>query len=59
RNIAHTRLRPRLAEIPENPLVVHCQTGERATGASAFLARNGYEVTCVADKMENAPQVLR
>ncbi|MFM8765827.1 MAG: rhodanese-like domain-containing protein, partial [Spartobacteria bacterium] len=59
RNIAHTRLRPRLAEIPENPLVVHCQTGQRATGASAFLARNGYEVTCVADKMENAPQVLR
>jgi len=54
-NIAHTRLRPRLAEIPRVPLLVHCQTGHRATGASAFLARNGYEVTCVADKFENAP----
>jgi hydroxyacylglutathione hydrolase len=55
RNLAHTRLRPRLAEIPRVPLLVHCQTGHRATGASAFLARNGYEVTCVADKFENAP----
>ena len=54
-NIAHTRLRPRLAEITRVPLLVHCQTGHRATGASAFLARNGYEVTCVADKFENAP----
>jgi hydroxyacylglutathione hydrolase len=54
-NIAHTRLRHRLAEVPRVPLVVHCQTGQRATGASAFLARNGYEVTCVADKFENAP----
>jgi hydroxyacylglutathione hydrolase len=54
-NLAHTRLRPRLAEIPRVPLLVHCQTGQRATGASAFLARNGYEVTCVADKFENAP----
>ena len=55
RNLAHTRLRPHLAEIPRVPLLVHCQTGHRATGASAFLARNGYEVTCVADKFENAP----
>jgi hydroxyacylglutathione hydrolase len=54
-NFAHTRLRPRLAEIPRVPLLVHCQTGHRATGASAFLARNGYDVTCVADKFENAP----
>jgi hydroxyacylglutathione hydrolase len=54
-NLAHTRLRPLLAEIPRVPLLVHCQTGQRATGASAFLARNGYEVTCVADKFENAP----
>ena len=54
-NLAHTRLRPRLAEIPRVPLLVHCQTGHRATGAGAFLARNGYEVTCVADKFENAP----
>jgi hydroxyacylglutathione hydrolase len=57
-NIAHTRLRPRLAEVPRVPLLVHCQTGQRATGASAFLARNGYEVTCVADKFENAPGAI-
>jgi hydroxyacylglutathione hydrolase len=56
RNIAHTRLRPRLAEIPKVPLLVNCQTGQRATGASAFLARNGYKVTCVVDKFENAPR---
>ncbi len=54
-NLAHTRLRPRLAEVPRVPLLVNCQTGHRATGASAFLARNGYDVTCVADKFENAP----
>lgn len=57
-NIAHTRLRPRLAEIPKVPLLVNCQSGQRATGASAFLARNGYEVTCVADKFENAPRAV-
>lgn len=55
RNLAHTRLRTRLTEIPRVPLLVHCQTGHRATSASAFLARNGYDVTCVADKFENAP----
>jgi hydroxyacylglutathione hydrolase len=57
-NFAHTRLRPRLAEIPRIPLIVNCQTGQRATGASAFLARNGYTVTCVADKFENAPKSI-
>ena len=57
-NFAHTRLRPRLAEIPKVPLIVHCQTGQRATGASAFLARNGYTVICVADKFENAPKAI-
>jgi hydroxyacylglutathione hydrolase len=57
-NFAHTRLRPRLAEIPKVPLIIYCQTGQRATGASAFLARNGYTVTCVADKFENAPKAI-
>jgi hydroxyacylglutathione hydrolase len=58
RNLAHTRLRLHLNEIPKVPIVVHCQTGQRATGASAFLARNGYDVTCVADKFENAPSAI-
>ena len=57
-NFAHTRLRPCLVEIPKVPLIVNCQTGQRATGASAFLARNGYTVTCVADKFENAPKSI-
>jgi len=57
-NLAHTRLRPRLAEIPRVPLLVHCQTGHRATSASAFLARNGYEVTCVDDQFQNAPKAI-
>jgi hydroxyacylglutathione hydrolase len=58
RNLAHTRLRLRLDEIPTVPIVVNCQTGQRATGASAFLVRNGYDVTCVADKFENAPSAI-
>jgi rhodanese-related sulfurtransferase len=57
-NLAHTRLRLRLDEIPTVPILVNCQTGQRATGASAFLARNGYDVTCVADKFENAPSAI-
>jgi hydroxyacylglutathione hydrolase len=58
-NIAHTRLRPRLAEVPfGKPLVVHCQSGVRATGACAFLERNHREVFCVADSFENAPKEL-
>jgi hydroxyacylglutathione hydrolase len=57
-NLAHTRLRPRLAEIPKLPLIIHCQTGQRATGASAFLSRNGYDVTCIADQFQNAPKSI-
>jgi hydroxyacylglutathione hydrolase len=58
-NLAHTRLRPRLEEVPTDyPLIVSCQSGMRATGACAFLARAGRDVTCVADKFENAPREL-
>jgi len=58
RNLAHTRLLPRLAEIPSGPLLVSCQSGMRAAGACAFLSRNGRNVTCIADKFENAPKEL-
>lgn len=59
RNIAHTRLLPRLDEVPRDyPLFVSCQSGMRATGACAFLAREGRAVTCIVDKFENAPQGL-
>ncbi|MBE0541827.1 MAG: MBL fold metallo-hydrolase [Verrucomicrobia bacterium] len=58
-NLAHTRLRPRLDEVPTDyPLLVSCQSGMRATGACAFLARAGRDVTCVVDKFENAPKDL-
>jgi len=57
-NIAHTRLLPRIGEVPTNPLLVNCQSGMRATGACAFLSKLGRDVTCVADQFENAPTAL-
>lgn len=48
-NIAHTRLSPRLSEIPnEKPIMVYCQVGMRSAYAAAFLKKNGYKVTNVA-----------
>ncbi|MHC4834251.1 MAG: MBL fold metallo-hydrolase [Planctomycetota bacterium] len=41
-NVAHTRLFPRLAEVPAgDPIVVHCQGGTRSTIAAAALKRKG------------------
>jgi hydroxyacylglutathione hydrolase len=58
-NVAHTRLRPRLDEVPsDGPLIVSCHSGLRATGASAFLNRNGRDVITVVDSFENAPKEL-
>ena len=58
-NISHTRLRPRLGEVPtDHPLLVSCASGARATAACAFLSRHGREVTCVADLFEKAPADL-
>lgn len=49
-NAAHTRLAEHLDTVPEGaPLFVHCQSGVRAAVASAFLARQGYDVTYVND----------
>jgi hydroxyacylglutathione hydrolase len=59
KNIAHTRLMPRIAELDaKTPLLVSCGTGMRATGASAFLANQGRDVVCVNDKFGNAPLTL-
>lgn len=58
KNIAHTRLLPRLEEIPAGPLLVSCQSGTRAAGACAFLARHGGRATAILDKFENAPKEL-
>jgi rhodanese-related sulfurtransferase len=57
-NLAHTRLQPRLGDVPTGPLAVGCQSGTRAAGACAFLARHGRDAVCVADKFENAPREL-
>lgn len=49
RNIAHTRLAGRLAEVPrDKPLAVHCLSGGRSSYAAAFLERHGYTVANVA-----------
>jgi hydroxyacylglutathione hydrolase len=53
-NIAHTRLLDRLNEVPKGKkLIVHCQTGKRASVASALLQRHGYDVSMIDDDFEN------
>jgi hydroxyacylglutathione hydrolase len=53
-NIAHTRLLPRLDEVPgDGTLLVHCQSGNRASAAASFLARNGFDVVAVDDDFTN------
>ena len=37
----HARILSAHKEIPEKPLVVHCQSGLRAAGVATFLARQG------------------
>lgn len=47
-HVAHTRLGPRLDEIArDQPLLVHCRSGNRATYAVSFLERAGFDVTLV------------
>jgi len=47
-NIAHTRLRARLAEVGRGaPVYVHCQSGARAAASAALLAREGIDVVDV------------
>jgi hydroxyacylglutathione hydrolase len=56
KNISHTRLRARVGEIPIAALlIVHCQSGNRAAAAAAFLRRADHEVVLVDDSFANAP----
>jgi hydroxyacylglutathione hydrolase len=49
RNIAHTRLLSRLAEVPKDqPILVTCRSGARSAVACSLLARHGYDVTNLA-----------
>ena len=53
-NIAHTRLADQLDELPrEKELLVHCGSGQRASYASALLARNGFNIRWVDDLFTN------
>lgn len=48
-NIAHTRLMPRVDELPaDQPIVCHCRSGVRSAAATAFLRRRGLDVTNLA-----------
>ncbi len=48
-NVAHTRLLPRLDEVPAGEsLIVHCQSGQRSTMAAAALKRQGRRVVNLA-----------
>lgn len=52
-NVAHTRLAPRLDEVPsDREVVVYCQTGARAAVAAALLERRDRAVSCVVDDFE-------
>lgn len=47
-NVAHTRLRARLDDVPDDrELLVHCRTGTRAAYAAAMLERAGRRVRYV------------
>jgi hydroxyacylglutathione hydrolase len=53
-NIAHTRLLPRLEEVPKGQKVyVHCQAGGRSAVAAALLQREGDDVVLIDDNFEN------
>ena len=48
-NIAHTRLLERFPEIPtEKPILVYCRSGNRSKYASAFLKKQGFNVTHIS-----------
>ena len=46
KNIAHTRLLPRLHEIPgDKSILVHCRTSNRSAFATGLLEKHGFSVT--------------
>lgn len=53
RNIAYTRLVPRLAELPKDrPILVHCALGGRSAAATALLERHGFDAMNIAGGFE-------
>ncbi|TLD68781.1 MBL fold metallo-hydrolase [Phragmitibacter flavus] len=58
-NMAHTRLRARSNELPVDvPVVVHCQSGNRAAVAAAWLSREGREVLLVNDSFAHVADAM-
>jgi hydroxyacylglutathione hydrolase len=56
-NIAHTRLADELDQLPkEKELLVHCQTGPRASYASSLLVKNGFKVKWINDDFSDWEQ---
>jgi hydroxyacylglutathione hydrolase len=48
-NIAHTRLRSRLSDVPKDRhILVNCRSGARSARACSLLQRQGYDVTNLA-----------
>jgi len=47
-NVPHTRLLPRLAEVPrDTEILVHCESGARSAAAASLLEREGFRVVHV------------
>jgi hydroxyacylglutathione hydrolase len=58
-NVANTRLRARIAEVPaDRTVIVHCQSGNRASASAAYLERNGRRTIYVNDTFGNVPAEL-
>ena len=56
-NIAHTRLRLRLDEVPKDKrLVVHCEVGARSAAAASLLRKHGWDVEVIEDNIANWKQ---
>ncbi len=52
-NVAHTRLLPRMPEIPrDRPLLVHCLAQSRSAYAMGFLLRHGFDAAQLAGGFE-------
>ena len=59
KHIAYTRLGARLAEVPRtNPIYVHCASGNRASFAAPYLAREKYDVVYVDGAFDDIDKSL-
>jgi hydroxyacylglutathione hydrolase len=52
--MAHTRLAAEAESLPRGrPLLVHCETGSRASSAAAYLERRGFDVRYVDGRFDD------